>query len=1235
MATIVQPKNRDTQSNPLNRLLANVYTLNWEVIAYLIIFVLAVFTRFHMLGDRVMSHDESLHTRYSYNLFADGDFQHTPLMHGPILFHITALMYFLFGDNDFTARIYPAVLGILITLSPIIFKRWLGQKGALLTSVLLLVSPLLMYYNRYIREDTPSLFSVVVMVYCIFVYLSGPENQRRRARWLYIFAAALLHNLGTKETAFFYVAIFGSFLTLFWLARLAQHYRNAPGKTIFFFTTIGILIGAVAALGMYVILSIVPPETAEAAGIGSLELSVFVNWTLVWIVAVLAMIIGPLLWSFRRVMNRIKWIDVILVILIALVACAGLIVIEELSREVPNPEATAEQVAPGDEAVAATTTISMLPIAAEWVVGVIIVLLVLASWRIGLWNELNRFPEFDFLILMGTLVLPWLTAIILVMTGASPTDYSQEGITRALLAFTPLMAISVTVGLVWNWKRWLISATIFYALFTFFFTTMFTNMPGLATGMVGSLGYWLEQQGVRRGSQPQYYYLLVIMPFYEFLPIIGSVLGTFAGMAIFWKRRQEKLTSPVSEPSYENFEYAADAPDEGVYDDVADSMGEPQQGNWYYESEATGAEEVPSVEEMLSLNEGYEESYQEDNYGQEADADVHFYNPTMPMSAEGDEAFDKPKGDSNPADWLSAPPFLPFVGWWAILTLIALTLAGEKMPWLAVHMTLPMIFLTGWYFGRVFAGIDMSRFRDRGWLFAILLPLLYVALVQVIGPFLVGQAPFRGLQQEQLAQTGRWFAVVAVSGLVMLAIYQLVERTGWRHLRQMIGVTVFAALTLLSFRSAWMASFINYDLATEFLVYAHAGPAIKWVLDDLEEISRRTTGGLNVRFAYDDESSWPYSWYFRHFTNQVYFARNPNVQTLDDTIAVVVGEANRSRVEPLLEDRYERFEYVRLWWPMQDYFNLTPQRVVNALDFSSANPQAAQIRQGMFDIWWARDYTAYGEAIGSNFELTQWPVADRMHFYVRRDIAAQIWSLGVGEGEVVSNMPQEVNVCNANWQPLAAPVVFGSMGAAPSQLNHPLGLAVSQDGRLFVAEEFNHRLSVFDTNGVFQTTIGQEGAELGQFFTRPNGVAFGPDGNLYVADTWNYRISVFSPEGEYLFSWGQAGTFGANAPVEPMDAFWGPRDVEVDAEGRVYVSDTGNKRIRVYSSTGEYIRDIGSAGSEAGQVDEPVGLAVDSANNRLYVADTWNRRIQVFSLDGEYQFDFRLRAWYDELGNRP
>ena len=74
----------------------------------------------------------------------------------------------------------------------------------------------------------------------------------------------------------------------------------------------------------------------------------------------------------------------------------------------------------------------------------------------------------------------------------------------------------------------------------------------------------------------------------------------------------------------------------------------------------------------------------------------------------------------------------------------------------------------------------------------------------------------------------------------------------------------------------------------------------------------------------------------------------------------------------------------------------------------------------------------------------------------------------------------------------------------------------------------------------------------------------------------------------------------------------GPRGIAVDAQGRVFVADTGNKRILVYDADGNFITQIGDEGMAAGQFEEPVGLAVDPQGN-LYVADTWNQRIQVFS----------------------
>jgi uncharacterized protein (TIGR03663 family) len=190
----------------------SLFTLNWELVLYLTFFVAAVFTRFYMLGDRVMSHDESLHTLYSWNLYAGKGYQHDPLMHGPSLFHITALMYFLFGDNDFTARIGPALFGIAIVILPYWFRPWLGRVGALAASFMILISPGLMYYSRYIRHDTFLDFFTLLMFLSFFQYM-----RTRADRWLYIGAAGVALMLATMEAAYIHGFIGVTFIVLVYM----------------------------------------------------------------------------------------------------------------------------------------------------------------------------------------------------------------------------------------------------------------------------------------------------------------------------------------------------------------------------------------------------------------------------------------------------------------------------------------------------------------------------------------------------------------------------------------------------------------------------------------------------------------------------------------------------------------------------------------------------------------------------------------------------------------------------------------------------------------------------------------------------------------------------------------------------------------------------------------------------------------------------------------------------------
>ncbi|MBZ0285977.1 MAG: TIGR03663 family protein, partial [Anaerolineae bacterium] len=472
-------------TNPLNRWLAKVFPLNWETAIYIVILLLAIFTRFYQLGDRTMSHDESLHTKFSWDLYANGVFQHTPLMHGPILFHMTALNYFLFGDNDFTARIYPAVLGVLMVMFPVLFRRWIGRWGAILASIMFLISPLILFYNRYIREDTPSIFFTLVMVYCTFMYLNGPTHLRRKARWLYIFSAAMLGSMATKEVAFMYLAIFFSILLVYWLARMAEYFFHLPGKTLMYFASLSVLVAGIAALAMYVVLEITPLNTALSNGPGTLEFASFFKWTLAIIAATATVIIGPLLWVFRRSISRIPWLEVLLLVLLVGTVALTFIVVEERSRisHLDDASAASTPNVPGQEDAATVTSgYKALPLYAEWAGAIVIIAIVAYSVWAGWWRKLHRFPELDLIILMGTLALPWATPFIMKFMGASAMsmpsiaaavqaaipfvqfDLSSYG-AQVFLSFLPVlpaMAVAVVVGLAWDWKRWLICAAIFH-----------------------------------------------------------------------------------------------------------------------------------------------------------------------------------------------------------------------------------------------------------------------------------------------------------------------------------------------------------------------------------------------------------------------------------------------------------------------------------------------------------------------------------------------------------------------------------------------------------------------------------------------------------------------------------------------------------------------------------------------------------------------------------------------------
>ena len=134
------------------------------------------------------------------------------------------------------------------------------------------------------------------------------------------------------------------------------------------------------------------------------------------------------------------------------------------------------------------------------------------------------------------------------------------------------------------------------------------------------------------------------------------------------------------------------------------------------------------------------------------------------------------------------------------------------------------------------------------------------------------------------------------------------------------------------------------------------------------------------------------------------------------------------------------------------------------------------------------------------------------------------------------------------------------------------------------------------------TQWGSGGSDPGQF-EHPYGVAVDAAGQVYVADTGNSRLQVFTSSGGYITQWGSYGTGSGQ--------FMLPLGVAVDASGNIYVADMVNDCIQKFTSSGGYITQWGSEGAGPGQFFCPWSVAVDAAGH-VYVADTGNCRIQVF-----------------------
>ena len=176
----------------------------WEAAGYATLVVVGLVMRLWDLGARAMHHDESLHALYSWKLSNGEGFAHNPMMHGPLQFEVNAALFFTLGDSEVTARLLYAFMGTVLILMPLLFRSRLGHLGALFAAVLLTVSPAMLYYSRFARNDILMAVWTFGLIICMWRYFD-----EGRHRYLYISAALLAFMFATKESAYMVVGMMG------------------------------------------------------------------------------------------------------------------------------------------------------------------------------------------------------------------------------------------------------------------------------------------------------------------------------------------------------------------------------------------------------------------------------------------------------------------------------------------------------------------------------------------------------------------------------------------------------------------------------------------------------------------------------------------------------------------------------------------------------------------------------------------------------------------------------------------------------------------------------------------------------------------------------------------------------------------------------------------------------------------------------------------------------------------
>jgi sugar lactone lactonase YvrE/type IV secretory pathway VirB2 component (pilin) len=532
-------------------------------------------------------------------------------------------------------------------------------------------------------------------------------------------------------------------------------------------------------------------------------------------------------------------------------------------------------------------------------------------------------------------------------------------------------------------------------------------------------------------------------------------------------------------------------------------------------------------------------------------------------------------------------------GWFAAAFALWSFSAGRD-PAHAVHVALPLVLLGGMALGWLCEGIAWREvWRGRGAFLALGM------LGVVVGVTATGIL----FARVDTAADGLSAALppVAVLCLVVVPLLYAIWRVdddarqaGQASLTLPMALLVLALLLgAFGLRSATLLAFTRADLGTEPLAQRTATLGTLPVIERFLRLSRDVgiaegsardpTGSHSLGIALEEDVRWPYVWYFREFPDLTVV---PSGAGPASGAEVVIAASDAGLAEA---------GYAVQTWPWR---NTVPPAYLQP------------------DV---------GQAVRTAIDPRNWQQVWRFLLF-RAGIAPPApATVAVG---LTPELAQRVTVQTG---PFALDDRPGP-GSEPGQFDDPIGVAVGPDGIIAVVDSGNARVQRFASDGEFLEVWGGEGDVVS--FTHagdglgPTGVTVAADGTTWVADTWGHRVVALDAAGNVVLAIGGELYDTGDDPARTDEAggrFFGPRGIAI-GEDAVYVTDTGNERVQVFTPDGRFVAAWGGYGPEPERLIEPVGIALGPDGN-VYVADSGNARIAIFTPEGEPVGQWPVPEW--------